>query len=229
VKITDKRAPVSAIAGRINEYLAPINRPEVSAIAINEWLVSEGYINTINDKGKNRKVTTDKGISIGIITEIRKVGVERVRVNMFDRKAQELVVAKFCGTEGFGENYTGLTEIAQELCERFLAESTVIPELTQYPKEEQTIECDAPPLDEHGVDVKTLSESDDSIVTPDMIRHPDEEQAVENEVLLINEHGAEAETLPSPVEPIEPVNPSRTILSIIADALKSLGKIFSRR
>jgi ATP-dependent DNA helicase RecQ len=226
VKITDKRAPVSAIAGRINEYLAPLNRPEVSAIAINEWLVSEGYIDTINDKGKNRKVTTDKGISAGIITDIRKVGIERVRINMFDRKAQELVVAKFCGTEGFGEGYTGLTEIAQELCERFLAESTVVPELTQYPKEEQAIECDAPPLDEHVVDVETHSESDDLIVTPDMIPHPDEEQTVENEELFINEHSADAETLPSP---IEPVNPPRTILSIIADALKSLGKIFSGR
>jgi len=210
VKITDKRAPVSAIAGRINEYFVPLNRKEVSAIAINEWLVSEGYIDTINDKGKNRKVTTDKGISIGIITDIRKVGVERVRINMFDRKAQELVVAKFCGTEGFGEGYTGLTEAAQALCDLFQPESTVIPELTRYPEEEQVIECEEPSLDEHDVVVKTPSD-------------------VESEEPFIDEHDTDVETQPPLVEPIEPVNPPRTVLSIIADALKSLGKIFFGR
>jgi len=209
VKITDKRAPVSAIAGRISEYVVPRNRQEVSAIAINEWLVSEGYIDTINDKGKNRKVATDKGISIGIITEIRKVGVERVRVNMFDRKAQELVVAKFCGTEGFGEDYTGLadlTETAKELCERFLTESTVVPDLTpQYPHEEQEVEYEIPPIDEYI---------------------PDDEYVVDEEYVVDNEDVADVETLPPSVETVKS---PRTMFSIIIDTLKSFGRIFSRR
>jgi len=167
------------------------------------------YIDTINDKGKNRKVATDKGISIGIITEIRKVGVERVRVNMFDRKAQELVVAKFCGTEGFGEDYTGLadlTETAKELCERFLTESTVVPDLTpQYPHEEQEVEYEIPPIDEYI---------------------HDDEYIVDEEYIVDNEDVADVETLPPSVETVKS---PRTMFSIIIDTLKSFGRIFSRR
>jgi len=231
VKITDKRAPVSAIAIRINEYLAPRNRREVTAIAINEWLVSEGYIDTINDKGKNRKISTDKGISVGIITDIRKVGVERVRINMFDRKAQELVIAKFCGTEGFGEGYTGLTEVAQDLCKQFLAESTATPELTSRPHEEQVPAYEMPDLDEHdtgvddehGTDAETPSES---TVIPDLTPHHHEEQEVDYEIPDFDEHGTDVETLPPSTET---VTPPRTILSIIVEALKSFGKMFSKR
>jgi len=274
VKITDKRAPVSAIAGRISEYTVTLNRREISAIEINEWLVSEGYIDTINDKGKNRKITTDKGISLGIITEIRKVGVERLRVNMFDRKAQELVVAKFCGTEGFGEGYVGLadlTETAKELCERFVAEPAVIPELTPPPNEDQSIKREEPFLYEHDIDAETLPLSDestaasdliiylddeqdvedeeefidehnaddeydadaetlpptpDSTAASDIIKYTFEEQAVEDEEPFIDEHGADAETSPAS---IETVKSSKTIFSIIMDALRSLGRIFSKR
>ncbi|GBU21382.1 ATP-dependent DNA helicase RecQ [Fibrobacteres bacterium R8-0-B4] len=222
VKITDKSAPVSAIAGRINSYLAYRNRKEISAIAINEWLSSEGYIDTINDKGKNRKISTDKGAAAGILTELRKLGGVNVRVNQFDRKAQEMVVAKFCGAEGFGEGYTGLTETAQELCERFSVESAaVMPELVPLPKEEQVIECEISTIDEqiaddeHDSGVETLS---DSTVMPDLIRHPLELQETADQ--LRDDDGSGT---------AEPVKPPRTIFSVIADVLKSIRKIFSRR
>jgi ATP-dependent DNA helicase RecQ len=102
VKITDKPVPVSTIAERINGYLAYLGLWEISAAVINKWLVSEGYIDTINDKGKNRKISTDKGMALGILTDVRKVGGERVRVNMFDRRAQEVVAKRFCGAGVFG-------------------------------------------------------------------------------------------------------------------------------
>ncbi|MDR2693374.1 MAG: RecQ family ATP-dependent DNA helicase [Chitinispirillales bacterium] len=226
VKITDKPAPVSAIAGRINEYLAPRNRREVSAAGINEWLVSEGYIDTINDKGKNRKISTDNGISAGIITEIRKVGGERVRVNQFDRKAQEMVIAKFCGAEGFADDYAGLTEPAQNLCKQFLENSTVTPDLTPRPNEEREIELEEPALDEHGADAETLPFSDDSTVMPGLSPRSHEEQGGEREEQALNEYDTGAETFS---EPVETIKQRRTMFSIIIDALKSLGMVFSKK
>jgi ATP-dependent DNA helicase RecQ len=236
VKITDKPAPVSAIAGRINSYLAYHNRKEISAIAINEWLASEGYIDTINDKGKNRKITTDKGISAGIQTEIRKLGGVKVRVNQFDRRAQEMVVAKFCGAKAFEEGYTGLTEQSLLLCEQFLDDSTVTPEwfcgeinwLTAGDYVE--IENEEPVAETSVVDERT-----EDAIWDDGTDFTGEPLDIESEEPVIDEHvtnedglderdaDVSEEAIPAPMETLKP---PRTLFSIILDALKSIGKIF---
>jgi len=167
-------------------------------------LVSEGYIDTINDKGKNRKISTDKGIAAGIVTEIRKVGVERVRVNMFDRKAQEFVVDKFCNAA------------AETLPIPVRDDSTLMPDLPSHPHEEQWISDQT----RGGGDTAT---HDSNECSQNSLGYT--ESADFDEHSVDDEHGADANTLPPP--PIDPVKPPRTILSIIADALKSLGKIFS--
>jgi ATP-dependent DNA helicase RecQ len=197
VKISEKKVSVTMIAERINDFLVPHKCREVNPIAINEWLVSEGYIDTINDNGKNRKIATEKGISAGIITEIRKVGVERVRVNMFNRKAQELVVEKF-----------GKLEVVDvETIPVYDDSTTVIPDVIQQQREEQEIECEESILDEHV----------------------EFEIPVLDEHFADEEHGVDAETPPPPIETIETIEPPRTIFSVIVNALKSLGKVFSKR
>jgi len=210
VKISEKKVSVTMIAERINDYLVPHKGREVNPIAINEWLLSEGYIDTINDNGKNRKIATEKGIAAGIITDIRKVGVERVRVNMFNRKAQELVVEKFgklevpvvCENPVIDELYAGaeIITISDD-------STTVISDIIQQPREEQEIEREESILDEH----------------------------IEFEIPALDEHIADEEpdfymeTPPPPMSTMETVESPRTIFSVIADALKSLGRIFSKR
>jgi ATP-dependent DNA helicase RecQ len=235
VKITDEPAPVSAIAGRINSYLTHINRPNISAIAINEWLASEGYIDTINDKGKNRKITTDRGISAGIQTEIRTLGGVKVRVNQFDRKAQEMVVAKFCGAKAFEEGYTGLTELSLLLCEQFVDESTVTPEL---PCDEisalteifSETESEEPAIETSVIDEQTADAiwDDDTDLTGEPIDIEKEEPVIDEPVT--NEDGFDEQGMDVSVEtvsaPAETLKPSRTLLSIIADALKAIRRIF---
>jgi len=224
VKITDKSAPVSAIAGRINSYLAHLNRKEISAVAINEWLSAEGYIDTINDNGKNRKISTDKGVSVGIQTEIRKLGGVKVRVNQFDRKAQEMVVAKFCGPEAFGEGYEGLTEMAQELCKQYLDEATATPELPRVdietlPEDFHENEREEPIIDEVIIEDQSTNES----ITDDLdVDEPSINEYAIDEIDITDDN-VDADSARK--EKIKP-KPPRTIHSIIIDALKFIGRIF---
>ena len=92
VETSEEPATVSAIADKINCMLMAGGYDKISGMRINDWLVSKGYMKVIAENGKNFKIPTDSGASLGIASEERVIRGENVRMNLYGKAAQDFVV-----------------------------------------------------------------------------------------------------------------------------------------
>ena len=93
IEISEEAVSVNAIAERINCVLIESGRGKITGQKINDWLVSEGYLQVININNGNKsyKIPTDTGAELGIIAEDRVIRGENVKVNLFSQEAQKYV------------------------------------------------------------------------------------------------------------------------------------------
>ncbi|MCL2022284.1 MAG: DNA helicase RecQ [Betaproteobacteria bacterium] len=91
---TEEFVTVSTIADKINcaFMVNGGDNNRISGQVINDWLVAKGYLTITHHNGKNFKIPTDLGASIGIFSEDRVIRGEKVKVNMFGKAAQELIL-----------------------------------------------------------------------------------------------------------------------------------------
>ena len=93
VEISDEAVGVNVIADRLNCALIQSGRDKVTGRRINDWLLAAGYIETVTEKDKTRKIPTDKGIELGIICETRVIRGENVNMCLFNSAAQKYIMA----------------------------------------------------------------------------------------------------------------------------------------
>jgi len=91
VEISEEAVSVSVIAERINCVLLESGRGKITGQKINDWLVSEGYLQVINNENKSYKIPTNIGAELGIIAVERVIRGEDVKVNLFSQEAQKYV------------------------------------------------------------------------------------------------------------------------------------------
>ncbi|MBO5269437.1 MAG: hypothetical protein J6B77_01540 [Clostridia bacterium] len=92
LRISERPITVSEIAERLNERIDPDKVKKISAVMINHWLVTEGYLEQVAlANGKSRKMPTPSGEAIGIFAE-EKTGQYGTYFNvLFRPQAQQFV------------------------------------------------------------------------------------------------------------------------------------------
>ena len=93
---------VSMIADRINCVLMESGYEKISARRINDWLVAHDYLTVTSENGKNLKIPTSSGETLGITSEERIIRGEQVKLNFFGRQAQEFIIANSLAILGTG-------------------------------------------------------------------------------------------------------------------------------
>ena len=93
IEISPEPVGVSRIADSINSELLQCSRSKLSAIKINNWLVSQGYLHVVTTTDKSVKLPTDKGTQLGIITEERVIRGDTVIMSLFGEQAQQFIIA----------------------------------------------------------------------------------------------------------------------------------------
>ncbi|MDR0307597.1 MAG: DNA helicase RecQ [Chitinispirillales bacterium] len=92
VEITEEPVPVSIVADRINCVLMENGFDKVSALLINEWLVSKGFMKVIAvENNRTFKIPTAAGANLGITSEERIIRGQNAKVNMYGKAAQEFI------------------------------------------------------------------------------------------------------------------------------------------
>jgi len=93
VETTEEPVTVNLIADRINCVLLENGYKRISGKKINDWLLNKGFLTLITENNKNYKVPTERGTELGIKNEERFIRGERVKINIFEREAQEYIVS----------------------------------------------------------------------------------------------------------------------------------------
>ena len=88
VPILDEMIPVSKINEHLNIMLDHHKCSKISAIKINKWLESIGYITTESTQRGNRKYPTQKGLDAGIVVEKRSSRQGIYEINLFPKSLQ---------------------------------------------------------------------------------------------------------------------------------------------
>ena len=87
LRISERPITVSEIAERLNERIDPDKVKKISAVMINHWLVTEGYLEQVAlANGKSRKMPTPSGEAIGIFAE-EKTGQYGTYFNVLFRRS----------------------------------------------------------------------------------------------------------------------------------------------
>ncbi|MBS3977929.1 MAG: DNA helicase RecQ [Syntrophomonadaceae bacterium] len=95
IEISDEAITISVIADRLNCHLIQHGLKKLTAAKINEWLISEGYLQASTDEtGKNVRRPTSKGTELGITTEKRTVNGVEYDTNFYGRTVQTLIVER---------------------------------------------------------------------------------------------------------------------------------------
>lgn len=95
IEISDEAITISVIADRLNCHLIQHGLKKLTAAKINEWLISEGYLQASTDEtGKNVRRPTSKGTELGITTEKRTVNGVEYDTNFYSRTVQTLIVER---------------------------------------------------------------------------------------------------------------------------------------
>ncbi|MCL2487932.1 MAG: DNA helicase RecQ [Oscillospiraceae bacterium] len=92
IEITDEPVTVTVIAERINCALLEAGRPKISGVKINDWLVSKELLTVVTADEKNQKLPAPAGEALGITAEERMVRGQQMKINVFDRRAQEFII-----------------------------------------------------------------------------------------------------------------------------------------
>jgi len=101
IEISEEPVTVSVIADKINCVLMESGYDKISAVRINDWLVSKGYMSVSNENGKNFKIPTDLGKELSISNEDRVIRGENVKINLYGKAAQEFIVQNALAVAGF--------------------------------------------------------------------------------------------------------------------------------
>ena len=92
IVLSDKPITVSEIAKQLNEIVDLETTKRISAVAINQWLLSVGLIEAVTQpNGKNYKCPTAAGAELGMLTEQRVGQYGDYTVLLFNRQAQQFV------------------------------------------------------------------------------------------------------------------------------------------
>lgn len=93
IETTDERVPVSVVADRINAAILPFGFKRLSAIKLNELLVSKGFLTTVSDENnQTHKEPTEKGLEAGIIAEKRLRNGREYLMNLLSREIQQILI-----------------------------------------------------------------------------------------------------------------------------------------
>jgi len=95
IEISDEPATISVIADRLNCHLLQSGYKKLTGAKINDWLVSEGYMEVVTgENGKNVRKPTAKGTVSGIFAEERNTRGENYYINYYRKAVQELIAAR---------------------------------------------------------------------------------------------------------------------------------------
>lgn len=93
--ISDEYLSISKIAGKINALKNDDNMANLKGSDICLWLMSIGLLCEIEHGSKKVKVPTDKGRSMGMITEHRITMYKEYDIVLYDRNMQEFIIDNF--------------------------------------------------------------------------------------------------------------------------------------
>ena len=91
IEISEDAVALGAVTDRINCVLLESGHGRISGQRINDWLVSGGYINVVEENGRKYKTATEKGKNLGIASEERFISGTKVIYNQFSKDAQKFV------------------------------------------------------------------------------------------------------------------------------------------
>jgi len=91
---------VTMVADILNCALLESGYTKTTGQRINEWLVSQGYMENIEINGKNHRSPTEEGLNLGISTEECVIRGENVSVNKYNQDAQRLIFVHALGILG---------------------------------------------------------------------------------------------------------------------------------
>lgn len=92
IVFSEKPVTVSEITKQLNGIVDLETTKKISAVAVNQWLMSEGLIESVEQpSGKSHKRPTAAGRELGILTEERVGQYGNYTVMLFDRHAQQFV------------------------------------------------------------------------------------------------------------------------------------------
>jgi len=94
IEISEDAVLTGMIADRINCVLIQCGIKKISRKIIDDWLVTMGYMEVIEEDGNKHHKPTLNGTAIGIVSEERLIRDEVITVYCFSSKAQELVTSK---------------------------------------------------------------------------------------------------------------------------------------
>ncbi len=110
ILVTDEPVTISVFAKRINKVIDAGIKP-LSAVTVTTWLCENGYLTEEISGGKKRRVSTTKGVSIGIetIDGVSRDGVA-YKKNIYTDQAQRFIVSNLGSISG--NNTDNLSELA---------------------------------------------------------------------------------------------------------------------
>lgn len=95
IEISDEPVTISVIADRLNCHLLQCGYKKLTGVKINDWLVSEGYMEVVTgENGKNARKPTLQGTENGIFVEERNTHGENYYINYYGKAVQELIIAR---------------------------------------------------------------------------------------------------------------------------------------
>lgn len=93
ITVSDTAIAVSELCKLISNAVNNGSRGRLSATTVTGWLVSKGFLQVITTPdGKNKKIPTDIGSNLGIITERRTSLRGDYDVNLYNKQAQQFIL-----------------------------------------------------------------------------------------------------------------------------------------
>ncbi|MBQ8135744.1 MAG: hypothetical protein IJ192_15315 [Clostridia bacterium] len=93
VSVSEEPQAVSQIAKSVNEIMGRDGMKKLQAKAINDWLVSQGYLSNEEEyKGSTRRVPTEKSKEIGIITRQGMGTFGAYTIILYSEQAQRFII-----------------------------------------------------------------------------------------------------------------------------------------
>ena len=93
ISVSEEPQAVSQIAKSVNEIMSKDGMKKLQAKAINDWLVSQGYLSNEEEyKGSIRRVPTEKSKEIGIITRQGMGTFGAYTIILYSEQAQRFII-----------------------------------------------------------------------------------------------------------------------------------------
>jgi hypothetical protein len=92
VQLSEQPISISTLTSVINEVIKEQGCSSLTAVRVSDWLVSEGYLQVMDQNGKRTKVPTSKGTLFGITQEERTGSSDKYFVNLYSLAVQQFIV-----------------------------------------------------------------------------------------------------------------------------------------